>query len=123
MRRRLPLWKPYAKLLDSKIADTNSISDGAVLQLPSKACACGAGVTDRRLRLSPASAGPYGGAITAALFLQNFVSNTKDKGWVHIDLNGWCARAGPAAAAPVPGGCLIRCASSSSLLRCVFSLD
>ena len=26
---RLPLWKPYAKMLDSKVADTNSISDGA----------------------------------------------------------------------------------------------
>jgi leucyl aminopeptidase len=65
MTWRLPLWKPYGRGLDSKIADTNSISDG-----------------------------PYGGAITAALFLQKFVSRgTAAKGWLHIDENGWTARA------------------------------
>ena len=61
---RLPLWKPYGRMLDSKIADTNSVSEGG-----------------------------YGGAITAALFLQKFVSHTAAKGWLHIDLNGWTALA------------------------------
>lgn len=54
---RLPLWKPYAKFLDSKIADMNNI--GSV---------------------------PWGGAITAALFLQKFVCVPN---WIHIDFNGW----------------------------------
>ena len=68
---RLPLWQPYARALDSKIADTNSISDG-----------------------------PYGGAITAALFLRKFLSRARlatraGAGWLHIDENGWTARARP----------------------------
>ena len=41
---RLPLWKPYGKMLQSKVADLNNCPDG-----------------------------PYAGAITAALFLQAFV--------------------------------------------------
>jgi leucyl aminopeptidase len=41
---RLPLWKPYEAMLDSKIADTNNVSSGG-----------------------------QGGAITAALFLRKFV--------------------------------------------------
>ena len=41
---RMPLWRPYRRLLDSKIADLNNVSDG-----------------------------PHGGAITAALYLQDFV--------------------------------------------------
>lgn len=41
---RLPLYAPYRKLLDTKIADTSNVSDG-----------------------------PYAGAITAALFLEKFV--------------------------------------------------
>lgn len=41
----MPLWQPYLKMLDSKIADINHISSGG-----------------------------YGGAITAALFLSTFVS-------------------------------------------------
>lgn len=45
---RLPLWKPYDKLLASKIADVNHISGG-----------------------------PHAGAITAALFLRRFVSAAK----------------------------------------------
>ena len=70
---RLPLWKPYAKMLDSKVADTNSISDGA-----------------------------YGGAITAALFLQKFVTPaTAKKGWMHIDLNAWTGQ--PRAGFPAGG--------------------
>jgi leucyl aminopeptidase len=70
---RLPLWKPYAKMLDSKVADTNSISDGA-----------------------------YGGAITAALFLQKFVTPaTAKKGWMHVDLNAWTGQ--PRAGFPAGG--------------------
>ena len=42
---RLPLWRPYEAMLDSKIADTNNVSTGG-----------------------------QGGAITAALFLRKFVS-------------------------------------------------
>jgi len=42
---RLPLWKPYEAMLDSKIADTNNVSTGG-----------------------------QGGAITAALFLRKFVA-------------------------------------------------
>jgi leucyl aminopeptidase len=41
---RLPLWRPYESMLDSKVADTNNVSSGGM-----------------------------GGAITAALFLQKFV--------------------------------------------------
>jgi leucyl aminopeptidase len=42
---RLPLWQPYAAMLDSKVADTNNVSTGG-----------------------------QGGAITAALFLRKFVA-------------------------------------------------
>jgi leucyl aminopeptidase len=45
---RLPLWKPYQTMLDSKIADTNNVGVGA-----------------------------FAGAITAALFLSRFVERTK----------------------------------------------
>ncbi len=60
---RLPLWAGYRRLLDSKVADINNVSDRA-------------------------------GAITAALYLQEFVS--KDTPWVHLDIMGWnaLARAG-----------------------------
>lgn len=51
---RLPLHKPYRRLLDSKVADLNNVSSGS-----------------------------YAGAITAALFLQEFVSAKTP--WVHID--------------------------------------
>jgi leucyl aminopeptidase len=51
---RLPLWAPYNDLIKSKIADLSN--------LPSE---------------------PFGGAITAALFLQNFIGESKS--WVHID--------------------------------------
>ena len=57
---RLPLWKPYAKKLASKVADTNNISTGGLA-----------------------------GATTAALFLQKFVPRTAAKGWCHMDMNGW----------------------------------
>lgn len=45
---RLPLWKPYASMLDSKIADTNNVSTGG-----------------------------FAGSITAALYLQKFVEKAK----------------------------------------------
>ncbi|TDI67560.1 MAG: leucyl aminopeptidase family protein [Alphaproteobacteria bacterium] len=55
---RLPLWAPYRDKLDSRVADINNISPGA-----------------------------YGGAITAALFLQEFVTNGTP--WIHVDFMGW----------------------------------
>ncbi|WP_279481048.1 leucyl aminopeptidase family protein [Aureimonas sp. SK2] len=61
---RLPLWKPYARNLASKIADINNVTtDG------------------------------FAGSVTAALFLQGFVS--KAKSWVHFDVFGWRPQAGP----------------------------
>jgi leucyl aminopeptidase len=45
---RMPLWRPYAKMLESKIADVNHISGG-----------------------------PFAGSITAALFLTRFVEKAK----------------------------------------------
>ena len=61
---RLPLWAPYRESLDSKVADINNISDGG-----------------------------YGGAITAALFLKEFVGDTRR--WVHTDMMGWNVKARP----------------------------
>jgi leucyl aminopeptidase len=61
---RLPLWAPYRRLLDSKVADINNVSE----------------------------AGPAG-AITAALFLQQFVSPST--AWVHLDIMGWNTSARP----------------------------
>ncbi len=55
---RLPLHKPYRKLLNSKVADISSASEG-----------------------------PFGGAITAALFLQEFVDD--DVPWAHFDIMAW----------------------------------
>ncbi|MDV7339485.1 leucyl aminopeptidase family protein [Terasakiella sp. A23] len=55
---RLPLWKPYRKAIDGKTGD---ISNEANM--------------------------PYGGAITAALFLEEFVE--KNIAWAHMDVMGW----------------------------------
>lgn len=55
---RLPLWRPYRRMLDSKVADINNVSEGG-----------------------------FGGAITAALYLQEFVSDTTP--WAHFDLMAW----------------------------------
>ena len=55
---RLPLHAPYKELLKSKVADLNNVSDGG-----------------------------FGGAITAALYLQSFV--TEPSRWMHIDTYGW----------------------------------
>jgi leucyl aminopeptidase len=58
---RLPLYRPYRRMLNSKVADINNVSDGG-----------------------------QGGAITAALYLQEFVSNSTP--WVHFDIMAWNAR-------------------------------
>lgn len=61
---RLPLHKGYRRMLDSKVADINNVSDGS-----------------------------YAGAITAALYLQEFI----DPGirWAHVDTMGWNTRDRP----------------------------
>ena len=61
----MPLWSPYDALMASKIADVNN-----------------------------ASASPFAGSITAALFMRRFVTNAK--AWVHMDIYAWApeARAG-----------------------------
>lgn len=58
----MPLWKPYDANLSSAIADVNHISGGG-----------------------------FAGSITAALFLQRFVSNVG--AWVHMDIYGWMPKA------------------------------
>ncbi len=60
----LPLHSPYRDMLSSKVADLNNISNAS-----------------------------YGGAITAALFLQEFVKPGIP--WVHIDLMAWNLRSLP----------------------------
>ncbi len=55
---RMPFWAGYERNLDSDIADMNNVHDS-----------------------------PFGGAITAALFLQRFVS--KARRYAHIDMYGW----------------------------------
>lgn len=61
---RMPFWSNYDKRLKSAVADMNNISDG-----------------------------PFGGAITAALFLKRFVKNAQS--FAHIDLYGWRPSATP----------------------------
>jgi len=61
---RLPLWRPYRRMLDSKIADINNASDST-----------------------------HAGAVTAALFLQEFVSAGTE--WAHIDVFAWNPAARP----------------------------
>ncbi|GFZ92617.1 leucyl aminopeptidase [Elstera cyanobacteriorum] len=61
---RLPLWPGYRRLLDSKVADLSSTGESS-----------------------------FNGAITAALFLAEFVDpSTK---WVHIDMIAWNTRSRP----------------------------
>lgn len=55
---RMPLWKPYRRLIDSKVADINNAGDS-----------------------------PYAGAITAALFLSEFVE--AGTSWAHFDIMAW----------------------------------
>jgi leucyl aminopeptidase len=61
---QLPLWKGYRRMLDSKVADINNVSDGG-----------------------------FAGAITAALYLAEFVSPATK--WMHIDTFGWNPRSQP----------------------------
>ncbi len=61
---RLPLHKPYRRMLDSKVADLNNVSDG-----------------------------PHAGAITAALFLQEFIAPGVP--WAHLDVFAWNPAARP----------------------------
>ncbi len=56
---RLPLWAPYDKKLNSKVADLNNITEGFA----------------------------FAGAITAGLYLQRFVSEGIK--WAHTDLVAW----------------------------------
>jgi len=55
---RMPLHQPYRKMLDSKVADINNVSESS-----------------------------FAGAITAALFLDEFVDPAIP--WVHIDMMAW----------------------------------
>jgi leucyl aminopeptidase len=61
---RMPLWRPYDAMLDSKTADINNVG------------------------------GSFAGAITAALFLNRFV--TAAKAWAHFDIYAWTPAAKPA---------------------------
>jgi len=61
---RMPLWEPYDDSLSSPIADLNNISDSG-----------------------------FGGAITAALYLQRFVGENIH--WAHFDVFGWAPKAQP----------------------------
>ncbi len=62
----LPLWAGYESWLDSPIADMNNVSSNG-----------------------------FAGAITAALFLQRFV--TSAQAWLHVDLYAWNDKSRPAA--------------------------
>ena len=61
---RMPLWRPYRKLLDSKVADLNNVSES-----------------------------PHAGAVTAALYLQEFVP--PKIAWAHLDAFAWNPQARP----------------------------
>ncbi len=61
---RLPLHKAYRRLIDSKLADINNAGDS-----------------------------PFAGAITAALFLADFVDPATR--WLHLDVMAWNTRARP----------------------------
>lgn len=61
---QLPLWKSYRGQLDSKTADLSNDPESG-----------------------------YGGAITAALYLKEFVEHTKS--WLHIDMMAWNLSAKP----------------------------
>lgn len=61
---QMPLHKPYREFIDSNIAD-----------------------------ISNDSSSPYGGALTAALFLQEFVN--ANISWVHFDVMAWNTKARP----------------------------
>jgi len=76
---QLPLWKNYENLISSSIADLNN-----------------------------SGSSPFGGAITAALFLQKFVKNKEN--FIHIDAYAWNDKSAPGR--PVGG--------EASLLRALY---
>ncbi|CAM2007161.1 leucyl aminopeptidase family protein [Acanthopleuribacter pedis] len=76
---RMPLWRPYRKMLNSTIAD-----------------------------ISNCATGPLGGAITAALYLHEFVKPFAN--WIHFDVFAWRNDAQPGS----PKG------GEASALRAVF---
>jgi leucyl aminopeptidase len=78
---RLPLWAPYRKMIDSKVADINNAGES-----------------------------PFAGAITAALFLKDFVAD--DVPWAHLDVYAW----NPAAKPGRPQG------GEATAMRAVFEL-
>ena len=61
---RLPLWRPYRKMIDSKVADINNVSES-----------------------------PHAGAVTAALYLQEFVEPGIP--WAHLDVMAWNPQSRP----------------------------
>jgi leucyl aminopeptidase len=61
---RMPLWRPYRRMIDSKVADINNVSES-----------------------------PHAGAITAALYLSEFVDDGIP--WAHLDVMAWNQRAQP----------------------------
>ncbi|HEX7968297.1 MAG TPA: leucyl aminopeptidase family protein [Stellaceae bacterium] len=61
---RMPLWKPYRKMLKSDVADINNVSESG-----------------------------FAGAITAALYLQEFVA--AETPWAHIDTYAWNSSSRP----------------------------
>jgi leucyl aminopeptidase len=61
---RMPLWRPYRKMIDSKIADINNVSES-----------------------------PHAGAITAALYLQEFIE--PEIPWAHLDVMAWNLQSRP----------------------------
>jgi leucyl aminopeptidase len=61
---RMPLWRPYRKMIDSKIADLNNVSES-----------------------------PHAGAVTAALYLQEFVEPSTP--WAHLDVMAWNPQSRP----------------------------
>lgn len=77
---RLPLYKPYRELINSPIADINNAATDA-----------------------------YGGAITAALFLKEFVPD--EVPWAHFDIMAWNVKSRPGR--PIGG--------EANILRAVFA--
>ena len=61
---RMPLWRPYRKMIDSKVADINNVSES-----------------------------PHAGAVTAALYLQEFVEPGIP--WAHLDVMAWNPQSRP----------------------------
>lgn len=72
---RLPLHAPYRKMIDSKVADINNAGEGG-----------------------------FAGAITAALFLKEFIPAGTP--WIHIDTYGWNSTDRPGRPAGGEGLCI-----------------